>query len=304
MEVGAMLIVKNEENRIQHALEPLVGRLPQITVVDTGSTDRTREIVKERFGIEPIKYEVPKGDPFNIVEARNFAIRMMRTEWIMTLDADEVVGEKTVDSLIKLRPPGQQMGYFMSWKDFRGDKPFEDYKLFVFRNDKRMRFLGKAHSVPQSAIRMAGESAAWVDGEVRHYPETNKTQHRNAYRDQLRAGIEQEPTWYRYHWFLGYSLIKDGNPEEGIKFLKEACHARSKMFPVETLNSFMVRTAFESARGNFDGGLHILKRGREFLHEVKDDFEVKVNFRISGWMEQAERQLLANEVATAYEFAY
>jgi len=304
MEVGAMLIVKNEENRIQHALEPLIGRLPQITVVDTGSTDRTREIVKERFGIEPIEYAVPKGDPFNIVEARNFAIGKMRTEWIMTLDADEVVENKTVDNLLQLRPSGEQVGYFMRWKDFRREEPFEDYKLFVFRNDKRLRFFGKAHSVPQSAIRMAGESAAWVDGEVSHYPETNKIQHRNAYRDQLRAGIEQDPTWYRYHWFLGYSLMKDGYPEEGMKLLETACDARSKMFPVETLNSFMVRTAFESTRGNFDTGLHILANGREFLHEVKDDFEVKVNFRIGGWMENAEQQLRANEVVTAYEFAY
>lgn len=304
MNIGAMFIVKNEENRIEQAILPLVDKIPEIMVVDTGSTDGTKDILKNRFGLEAIDYKVPANDPFNIVNARNFGIERMQTEWVFTLDADEVVNSETVDALVQHTPSSSDFGYFMRWIDHRRHEPFEDYKLFIFRNDERLRFLGKAHSVPQSAIRAVGKSAAWFDGEVKHFPENNKVEHRMAYRDQLREGITEEPTWYRYHWFLGYSLIKDGNVEEGKRYLQAACKAKSLMFPVETLNSFMVLISLESKEGNFNIGLDTLNEAREFYREVHSDFEVQVNFRISGWIDDAEEQLRAEQSVIPYEFAY
>ncbi len=49
LRVSLTMIVRNEEKNLPHCLESVEGLFQEIVVVDTGSTDRTREIARE-FG--------------------------------------------------------------------------------------------------------------------------------------------------------------------------------------------------------------------------------------------------------------
>ena len=78
------MIVKNEEAQIERCLQSAKDAVDDIVVVDTGSTDRTVEICKS-FGARV--YHHPWEDSFS--KARNQALKYVKTEWALQLDADE-----------------------------------------------------------------------------------------------------------------------------------------------------------------------------------------------------------------------
>ncbi len=82
--ISACVITKDEEKNIQRWLNCVKNIADEIIVVDTGSTDRTVEIVREN-GIEP--YHFFWTDDFS--EAKNYAIDCATGDWILFLDADE-----------------------------------------------------------------------------------------------------------------------------------------------------------------------------------------------------------------------
>ena len=83
------MIVKDEEQFIGRCLESVKSVANQIVVVDTGSTDQTEAIAKSH-GAEVHHFEW--CDDF--AAARNFALEHVRGDWILVLDADEVLTQK------------------------------------------------------------------------------------------------------------------------------------------------------------------------------------------------------------------
>lgn len=78
------VIAKNEERFIADCLESAKPFVDEIVVVDTGSTDRTREIARECGArVEEFVWI----DDF--AAARNAAIEAATSDWILMLDADE-----------------------------------------------------------------------------------------------------------------------------------------------------------------------------------------------------------------------
>lgn len=86
--VSLCMIVKNEENVLGRCLDSLAGLMDEIIIVDTGSTDKTKEIA--------LKY-TDKVYDFTWINdfsaARNFASSKATMEYIYTADADEVLDE-------------------------------------------------------------------------------------------------------------------------------------------------------------------------------------------------------------------
>ncbi|QQU33933.1 glycosyltransferase [Bacillus cereus] len=84
--LSACLIVKNEEEMLRKCLESLRMVVEEIIVVDTGSTDSTKEIAKQ---FTDKVYDFEWTNDFS--EARNFAASKANGEWIVAIDADECV---------------------------------------------------------------------------------------------------------------------------------------------------------------------------------------------------------------------
>lgn len=93
MKISQCMIVKNEEKNIERALSWGKGIVDEQIVVDTGSTDRTREIA-EQMGAKV--YEFAWINDFSA--AKNFAIEQASGDWIFFLDADEYfIAEEIVE---------------------------------------------------------------------------------------------------------------------------------------------------------------------------------------------------------------
>ena len=64
MRIGLCMIVKDEANRIAGALDGVIDLFDQVTVIDTGSTDGTLDILRQRYGVEPLTSRLDEGDCF------------------------------------------------------------------------------------------------------------------------------------------------------------------------------------------------------------------------------------------------
>lgn len=94
-------IVKNEENWIKPALLSVIKHVDRMLVWDTGSTDKTIELIKS---IDSPKIEFKQCGPVDreeLVKLRNDQIKATHTSWFMLLDGDEVWPKKNLVQLIK-----------------------------------------------------------------------------------------------------------------------------------------------------------------------------------------------------------
>lgn len=89
------MIVKNEEKVLERCLKSVHGFVDEIILVDTGSTDRTKEIAKSYT--DQI-YDFQWNDSF--ADARNFAQSKATGDWILVLDADEYLDPDNLDEVI------------------------------------------------------------------------------------------------------------------------------------------------------------------------------------------------------------
>jgi len=87
--LSVAMIVKDEEHNIRRALDSIRDVVDEIVVVDTGSSDRTPEIVREYT--DKLYFHEWKND---FSEARNNSLRYVTGEWVLILDADEEVSQE------------------------------------------------------------------------------------------------------------------------------------------------------------------------------------------------------------------
>ena len=100
MQISATIITLNEERNVARALASLTPVADEIVVVDSGSTDRTREIA-ERHGAR-----VVTNAWTGYVEQKNFAASQARHDWILSLDADEALSPALAAEIQPLKPDG------------------------------------------------------------------------------------------------------------------------------------------------------------------------------------------------------
>jgi hypothetical protein len=168
----------------------------------------------------------------------------------MALDADERVERGALDALAAMPDDPSTAGYFGTWTNHvDGLAPFDDYKLFLFRNGLLPR--GLVHDVAQHDIRTRGLRARWLAQlVVHHFPDPERRRAKAAsYRERLQCAIAREPAFWRYHWFLGYMDFLDARFDDAIDWLGRAAGACSREFPVECLNSAMVLADVRARRG-------------------------------------------------------
>jgi tetratricopeptide (TPR) repeat protein len=144
MTLTLAMIVKDEEEHLDRCLEAVAGYADQIVVVDTGSTDRTVEIAREH-GAEILHHEWT-GD---FAQARNVSFDAARCDWVMYLDADEVLVEGEGPKLRELLGRVWREAFFLVETNYTG--ALEDgtavthNAMRIFRNRPEYRFEGRMH---------------------------------------------------------------------------------------------------------------------------------------------------------------
>ncbi len=132
----ACLIVRNEEQYLSACLSEITPFTDSIVVVDTGSTDRSRQIAREHGAL---LIEEPWRDDFS--QARNLALDHARGDWILYIDADERLQARPGD-FDCLNDPGA----VAATVGFRASAQLTRYREHrLFRNRPDIRFRGVIH---------------------------------------------------------------------------------------------------------------------------------------------------------------
>lgn len=92
------MIIKDEEEVLARCLECVNKIVDEIIIVDTGSSDSSKEIAKK---YTKYVYDFVWTDDFS--EARNFSFSKATKDYIMWLDADDILSEKDQVNLLKLK---------------------------------------------------------------------------------------------------------------------------------------------------------------------------------------------------------
>jgi len=130
--------VKNEEANIARCLERL-GRFEEIVIIDSGSTDRTREIA-EGFGARVVDFQWNGEYP----KKRNWFLmnKQPTTPWVFFLDADEYVDDAFCNALEAAVARQDIDGYWLHYDNFFLGEPIRhgliQRKLALFRVGKAL----------------------------------------------------------------------------------------------------------------------------------------------------------------------
>lgn len=104
MKIWANTIVHNEENFIWFALMSVVDHVDKILIWDTGSKDRTFEIIKEIERVKGKKIDfrqVGEVDNDKFTKLRQGQLEESCCDWILILDGDEIWWDDSIKNLIK-----------------------------------------------------------------------------------------------------------------------------------------------------------------------------------------------------------
>lgn len=162
--LSVFVITKNEEEDIRQCLES-VAWADEIVVVDSGSTDATEEIVRE-FTDKFIYNEWPGSN-----KQKQFALEQCSHNWVLSVDADEVVSprlRKSIASLLSANP--KCAGYKMLRRNYYKDKPI-CYGSMVPKPELRLFRKDMGHFIDRlihDKVILSGR-CGWVKGYLEHY---------------------------------------------------------------------------------------------------------------------------------------
>jgi len=101
MKITTHTIIKNEEKWIKPAILSVINHVDIMLVWDTGSTDKTVEIIKSINSPKIKFFQKGSVNRKQLVELRNQQIKQTKTPWFLILDGDEIWPEKNLIKLIK-----------------------------------------------------------------------------------------------------------------------------------------------------------------------------------------------------------
>lgn len=142
MQLSVCLIVRNEERVLQRCLKCASRIADDLVVVDTGSTDRSPEIA--RMYTSRVFFHKWRD---SFAEARNYAGSQALCEYVMWMDADDVIEERDIEAINRLKSEMTRDtdAVFMLYSNDTGY--FHDYLLRdrILRKEYCTRNEGDAH---------------------------------------------------------------------------------------------------------------------------------------------------------------
>lgn len=132
------MIVRDAEETVGRAIKSALAVVDEVVVVDTGSVDNTRLIV-EGYGARVVEHRWE--DDF--AAARNAGIEAAYGDWILVLDADEVLEPIRPVEVGRMLSDDRTLAYFARVCDAGSAEGLERVRLF--RNHPQARFRFPVH---------------------------------------------------------------------------------------------------------------------------------------------------------------
>lgn len=245
MKLSLCAIALNEESALPQCLSSVTGVVDEIVLLDTGSSDRTKEIAQS-FGAKVYDYKWCN----DFSAARNEALKYVQGDWVLVLDADEVLVPEIVPSL----------------------KQAIDNEAYLLINLLRCEV--GATSSPYSLVSRL----------FRRHPNIYFSRPYHALVDDSVALIlDREPHW-KIGNLPGVAIDHVGYQKNAIAALNKFAKARTAMegfLATHPQDPYVCSKlgALYIEQNLFDEGMELLKRGLQFIN-VSADIQYELHYHL------------------------
>ena len=165
--VSCFIITKNEADRLDRTIASIKDLVAEVVVIDSGSTDATQQIA-EAAGARVIFHAWP-----GFGQQKRFGEDQCRSDWLLNLDADEVVSTALaaeISSLFQSGPPAPAAFWVNNHIVYPGQtkpRPFaRDHRFLRLYDRRRARF---ADSTLQDNVATNGAPTGSLVNPLFHY---------------------------------------------------------------------------------------------------------------------------------------
>ncbi|MEY2535849.1 MAG: hypothetical protein QOF29_3759, partial [bacterium] len=212
------MIVRDEEEMLPRCLAAVREAVDEIVIVDTGSADRTVEIARS-FGARVIEREWTGS----FADARNVSLDAATGDWILYLDADEVLVAGDAERLRAVTGRTWREAFHLVETNFTGElghgTAVTHNALRVFRNRPEYRFEGRIHE--QITGRLPGDLPERFEGtdvRVEHYgylgvvrDQKDKSRRNIELLERQRDEDAEEPAFLAFNLGSEYAAIEEND---------------------------------------------------------------------------------------------
>ncbi|MFH1148438.1 MAG: glycosyltransferase [Pseudomonadota bacterium] len=234
--ISLCMITKDEEEFLPKCLDSVNALVDEMVIVDTGSSDRTVEIAKS-LGAKVFHH--PWENDYS--KHRNQSISYATSEWILVMDADEVVAPRDLPRIRQMLQAAQADGFLLILRNYdtefaanmtlnpddyeegRGYTGFIEVPLVrLFRNDPSLFFIGKVHETVTKSFEQSGKLYHKTDIPIHHFGKALRSRKRRKQELYLRLGIErlkEQPNDPMAHKGLAEQYLDLGMPDKALEIL-------------------------------------------------------------------------------------
>jgi glycosyltransferase involved in cell wall biosynthesis len=245
--VALSMIVRDAGELLPACLESARAVADEMVIADTGSSDDTVDVAT-RLGARV--FSIPWNNDFSA--ARNLALRQVRSDWVLILDADERLDPSAAENIPALLSRHQAdayqvtiRNYVLSLNDRIWDRPalpnnsalaaaaqypayVEHQNVRLFRNDPEIHFVGRVHESAGPRILKLGKTLAQANFLIHHFglaaSEETRARKNLLYRELGRQKIRERPRDAQAHLELGLLEMDNfANFEEARRLFARAC---------------------------------------------------------------------------------
>lgn len=205
------MIVKNESAVIRRSIGSIKHKIDYWVIVDTGSSDNTKEIIREY--LKDIPGELHERPWINIEKSRNEALDLARNkgDYILVIDADEEWEIKKDFQKQKLH-----LDYYAVMSR---DMNIDLYRIALINSRLPWRWKGVIHEQLECPFPTTGDC---LPGIINHGWRRDGGQNLDPDRYHkdvaaLEKGLEEEPNNSRYVFFLAQSYASAGRFEDALR---------------------------------------------------------------------------------------
>jgi len=177
IQISATIITLNEERNIERCLDSLIDLADDILVVDSFSTDRTLELATQKGArVLENKFE-------GHVQQKNFAQDQAKYDYILSLDADEVLSDELKNSILEVKADWENLGkdgYYLNrvsnycGKFIRHGSWHKEYRIRLYDRRKACHTGKNPHDVVAMKEKV---KVPTLKGDLLHYRFTTIQEH-------------------------------------------------------------------------------------------------------------------------------
>ena len=168
--ISVVIICRNEAHIIGRTIQAAQKVSDDVVVVDSGSSDGTQSIITAS-GVRLIE---TNWDGYGI--NKNKGVAVAKHDWILSIDADEIIDDTLVKHLQTLTPGDDSVVYNILFRAFLGDQMI---RFGEWANDRHIRLYNRTHvswngaAVHEGLLFSAATKIVTLKGYIHHYTSKN-----------------------------------------------------------------------------------------------------------------------------------